>query len=226
MGELMQDDGYSMSLNTGRTEQLKASILDTLSHDPHLTDVELIEFSSGTSTSESIRIFQQHVENCSTCAADLNVLSAQLAVWQSPAEIERLEARIGRPEVMGRKSVQPWWVRVTDWVSVTPLKSAFAAHASASAIDIEVINFPVHGESEIATELSGIIQKRGQEFQIRITPSGEQTMSYKDRLVEVVLVESGTENVLLQRNIPINRFVLLGTDLPIRTEKIAAKLLT
>jgi len=219
----MQDDRYSMSPDTGRTEQLKASILDTLSHDPHLTDVELIEFSSGTSTSESTGIFQQHVENCSTCAAELKLLSAQLVVWENPVEIERLEARIGRPEVMGRKSVQPWWVRVTDWVSVAP-KSAFAAHAS--AIDIEVINFPVHGESEIATELSGIIQKRGQEFQIRITPSGEQSISYKDRLVEVVLVESGTENVLLQRNIPINRFVLLGTDLPIRTEKIAAKLLT
>jgi len=220
----MQDDSHSMSPDIGRTEQLKASILDTLSHDPHLTDVELIEFSSGTSASESTGIFQQHVENCSACAAELKHLSAQLVVWENPVEIERLEARIGRPEAMGRKSAQPWWVRITDWVSVATPKSAFAAHAS--AIDIEVINFPVHGESEIATELSGIIQKRGQEFQIRITPSGEQTISYKDRLVEVVLVESGTENVLLQRNIPINRFVLLGTDLPIRTEKIAAKLLT
>jgi hypothetical protein len=220
----MQDDKNSMSPRIGRTEQLKASILDILSSDPHLTDAELIEFSSGTSTLESNAIFQQHVESCPMCATELNLLSAHLAVWDNPSEIERLEARIGRPEVMGRKPAQPWWVRVTDWVPLASPKGAYSAHAS--AIDIEVINFPVHGESEIATELSGIIHKRGQEFQIRITPSGEQTISYKDRLVEVVLVELGTENVLLQRNIPIDRFVLLGTDLPIRTEKIAAKLLT
>ena len=221
----MQSDEYYMRHETVNTEKLKASILNTLSSDPHLTDVQLIEFSSGVSDVVSTSVYVQHVRNCTHCAAEAVHLTAQLAVWQVPFEIERLEERIGRPAAMAQRSAKPWWVRVGEWVSVAPLRAGMGAHAAA-ALDVEVINFPVHGETDIAHGLSGIIQRRGQEFQIKITPSSEQGVSYKDRFVEVVLVESGTEDVLLQRNIPINRFVLLGTDLPIRTERIAAKLIT
>jgi hypothetical protein len=223
MGELMQSDEYSMTHETLSSKKLKASILNTLSSDPHLTDLQLIEFSSGVTDPESTAVYYQHVQGCMSCEAEAALLIGHLAVWQVPSEIERLEARIGRPEVMAGRSAKPWWEQVANWVSVAPLR---VTGAHAAGLDFEVINFPVHGESEIAHGLSGIIQRRGQEFQIKITPSTEQTVSYKDRMVEVVLVESGTEDVLLQRNIPINRFVLLGTDLPIRTERIAAKLIT
>jgi len=224
MGELMQGDVYSMRQDNVNTEQLKASILNTLSSDPHLTDVQLIEFASGALNLETASLCQQHIQHCKACAAETELLSLQLAVWQSPTEIERLEARIGRPAVMSQRPAQAWWAQIADLVSVAPLRVKMGMHATGR--DVEVIKFPIHGESEIALGLSGIIQRRGQEFQIKITPSIEQTLSYKDRLVEVVLVDSGTDDVLLQRNIPINRFVLLGTDLPIRTERIAAKLLT
>ena len=224
MGELMQGNGYSMRPEAVNTEQLKASILNTLSDDPHLTDVQLIELVSGIMSPDAVSTCQSHMAACSACSMEHDQLSHHLAIWLVPSEIERLEARIGRPEVMNPKSSAPWWARVTEWVPVGSLRASMGAHAA--PVDVEVINFPVHEESEIAPNLSGIIQRRGQEFQIRITPSVGQSTSYKDRLVEVVLVESGTENVLLQRNIPINRFVLLGTDLPLRTERIAAKLIT
>lgn len=213
-----------MRYDTPDSKVLMGLILNTLSNDPHLTDVELIEFTCGVSDLQEYSRHHEHILHCNMCGAQAERLSAQLATWQDPAQIERLEARIGRPAVMRQKAVEPWWSRIADWVSVAPLRAGLGARAA--GLDEEVIRFPVHGPIDIAPGLSGIIQRRGQEFRVRITPSIELGASYQDRLVEVVLVESGTDNVLLQRNIPINRFVLLGTDLPIRTEKIAAKLIT
>jgi hypothetical protein len=195
---------------------------ETLSNDPHLTDAELIEFSAGVVDRDVARQFIVHMEHCSECAAGISLLKGQLEVWQSPMEIERLEARIDRPRVMSDEEA-PWWTRALNWVSITPLRQAFGAHAA--GVDSEVIEFPVYENQAISGGLSGIIQRRGQEYQIRITPSREEKQEYRDRLVEVVLADLKSENVLLQRKIPIDRFVLLGTDLPIRTEKIAARLI-
>jgi hypothetical protein len=196
---------------------------ETLSNNPHLTDAELIEFSADVIDRTVASLYSAHLDRCSKCAAEVAQIKVGLSIWQSPSEIERLEARIGRPAVMSDEEAKPWWTRVLDLVSVAPLQHSLGAHAAVA--DSEVIKFPVYENQAVSHGLTGLIQRRGQEYQIRITPSHEDKQEYRDRLVEVVLADLKSENVLLQRKIPIDRFVLLGTDLPIRTEKIAARLI-
>jgi hypothetical protein len=197
----------------------------TLSSDPHLTESELIEFSAEVVDGETAAQYASHLEHCSMCASLAAMFVEQLAIWRVPAQIERLEARIGRPAIISEAPAPPWWKVALDWVSVSTLRPSLSAMAAAAA-DSEVIKFPIYEDQVITDGLSGIIQRRGQEYQIRITPSNQDKKEYQGRLVEIVLADLESEHVLLERKIPIDRFVFLGTDLPIVTEKIAARLIT
>jgi hypothetical protein len=198
---------------------------ETLSNNPHLTDAELIEFSADVVDSMMANLYRAHIDRCSKCAAEVSQIRGYLAIWNSPTEIVRLESRIGRPAIMSDEEAKPWWTRLVDLISVAPLQIPLGANAAAAVADSEIIKFPVYENQAVSHGLTGLIQRRGQEYQIRITPSHQDKQEYRDRLVEVVLADLKSENVLLQRKIPIDRFVLLGTDLPIRTEKIAARLI-
>jgi hypothetical protein len=200
------------------------SLNGTLSNDPHLTDSELIEFSAEVIDGETAAQYASHLERCSMCASLAAMFAEQMAIWRVPAQIERLEARIGRPSIISEAPAPPWWKVALDWVSVATLRPSLSAMAAPA--DSEVIKFPVYEDQVITDGLSGMIQRRGQEYQIRITPSDQDKKEYQGRLVEIVLADLDSEQVLLERKIPIDRFVFLGTDLPIMTEKIAARLIT
>lgn len=219
----MQNE-YLTGIKKADPMRVNDAIKQTLSIDPHLTDSELIEFCSDVVEQEALERFKGHLKHCSRCTSEASGLNAIMTVWSSPTEIERLETRIGRPGVMSGEGSPLSWARNLSWSPLAALRQSLGAYAL--AIDSEVIAFNIYDNHQIASGLSGSIHRRGQEYQIRITPSTEDRQEYLDRLVEVVLADTDTEDVLLHRRIPIDRFVLLGTDLHITTEKIAARLIT
>ncbi|MCW3061884.1 MAG: hypothetical protein JWQ02_3705 [Capsulimonas sp.] len=211
--------------NDGSDSGLRLSNLlrQTLSEDPHMTDSELIELSAGViDATEAVKLWK-HAHSCPECSAEIERLMGQSAVWDDPWEIERREARIERSHAARDPGEQPWWAAAA-WAAISllhPRRGALAADD-----DAPMASFPITDSEGIVAELSGVIQRRGNEYHVRITSAPGASGSYQNRWVEVVLFGQDSDDPLLRRKVPVDRFILLGTDLAITTDKITARLLS
>lgn len=210
------------SRQQGTAPRLWSALQQTLSDDPHLTDVELIELSAGVIGAEAALRLWAHTRNCPKCTAEIERLSSQTAAWNDPREIERREARIGRHRSPQERTERPWWAAAAQWVSIAALRPQLSALAAGD--DVSVVPFSVTDGRKIVADLSGAIRRGDNVYHVRITSTPEIKEAYVGRMVEVVLADRNTEDVL-SRRVPMDQWDLLGTDLDIATKSIAARLL-
>jgi len=203
-------------------DRLRASLADAVSADPHPDDVSLIELTAGALAPRTSKLIRSHIEHCDLCKSEVARLQAAVESWEDAVARERRESRIGRREML--KSGRPWWTALAGLVSAAPLRPRLAAMAA--GIDNPAVDFPVYEGSATAEGLSASIQRRGSEYYLRVAPSQEKRDVYLGRWVEVVLAQPETDDTLLERRVSIGQYVLLGTDLPISTELIAARLVS
>ncbi|MGO8672572.1 MAG: hypothetical protein ACLQVD_14555 [Capsulimonadaceae bacterium] len=198
---------------------------DVLSEDPHLSDTELIEFASRPAG------LPEHVSRCTRCSETLQALQIRVdSDWSDPAAVSRREARIRTAEILGEdadtaspdEDAVPWWRSALEWVSLAPLQPAGAFAADAA---VETIKFPVYQGDMLVIGLSGLVQRRGPEFYIRVTASPESRPAYQRSLVEVVVATLETGRTMVQRRIGLEQFILLGTNLDVAAQRITARLL-
>jgi len=203
-------------------ERLRESLVDAISDDPHPGDASLIELTAGTLAPRTSRVVRTHVENCDRCRTELARLQAAVESWEDAVARERRESRIGRKETL--ESGRPWWTALVGLVRAAPLRPRLAAMAA--GLEGSSVDFPVFEGSRAAEGLSASIQRRGSEYYLRVASSLEKRDAYRGRWVEVVLAQPETDDTLLERRVSIDQYVLLGTDLPITTELIAARLVS
>jgi len=233
MGELNRDNlnGMGASQSSDRAKQarrifaLEQAIRQTLSDDPHLTDAELIELSAGVMEIEEERRLLAHVDHCAVCAAGLHGLRAGLSTWDDPAVLMRRERRIRREEVMSRgdEPEKPWWMSIGELVSLATFRPGLAMAAAGD--EIGVVHFPIYEGEFAVVGLSGVIQRRRQAYYIHLTASQSAGSDYGLRQVEVVVVDPDSGKTLIHRKAGFGQFVLLGTNLQIGAQRIAARLL-
>ncbi len=211
--------------NVTAAEKFMRMLNESLSDDPHLTDAELIGLGAGLVDSEDESRLRAHTQRCAHCAAELATFAAPMAAWGDPAAIERLEARINRPAILsgGSGSAEPWWSRGFGWVPLAGLRPKLGAFAA--SIDEATIDLPIYEGDSVVTGLTGIVQRREQEYYVRITTSPEFGDSQDGRQVEVIAAEPTTGRILLQRKVDLDQYVLLGTDLPLDSNSITARLI-
>lgn len=230
MGKLKQR--YSNDHNP--SQQFLRALKETLSEDPHLTDTELIEWSAGVVAADGAERFRSHISRCGQCAGEVAGMTAHLAEWAETEAMARREELIGRPSVMNAEAASivtpqappkelPWWSAVAGWVSLAPLRPL---GAMAAGIEAGVVKFPIYDRDAIVIGLSGVVQRRGKEFYVRVSAAPEALDAYRGRIVELAAVEPESGRALLLRKIGIEQTLLLGTDLQIATHKITARLHT
>jgi hypothetical protein len=227
-------------LNQGRlndsnpSRQFLFALADTLNEDPHITDAELIEWAAGVMDDEPAARLQSHIGHCKACAAESEAMNTCLTGWADAGAMVRREARIGRPQVMnpgyvgapsppatGEAGESPWWSFVAGWA---PLASLRPLGAMAAGIDTAFVTFPIYDQETIVIGLSGTVQRRGNEFYVRVSVAPEARDAYRGRTVELAAVEPESGQPRLLRKVGIDQTLLLGTDLQIATHKITARL--
>jgi len=194
-----------------------------LSRDPHLTDVEFIEFGADVVDAvETVRL-RNHVARCAQCAGELSSLREIGEVWNDSAAY--LEARISRSEtVPSKRKKESWWEYAMGWTSLAPLGRGLAAMAATD--DTAFVDFAVENEDDAPVEgLTGVIQRRGDEYYVRVAATVEVLDRYRGRLVDIAAVDNATNQLSFQRKIGLGQFVLIGTKLDIASMKLSARLL-
>jgi len=193
-----------------------------LSPDPHLTDVEFIEFAADVVDAvEAVRL-RNHVARCSQCAGELGSLREIGEVWNDSAAY--LEARISRPKTLVNDAKkESWWEHALAWTSLAPLGRGLAAMAAAD--DTAFVDFAVEDEKDTVDGLTGVIQRRGDEYYVRVSATAEVQDRYLGRMVDIAAVDSTTNQLSFQRKINLGQFVLIGTKLDIGSFKLSARLL-
>ncbi|BDI31615.1 hypothetical protein CCAX7_36660 [Capsulimonas corticalis] len=197
---------------------------NTLGEEAHASDTELIELSAGVMHPELEPLIREHIGQCVQCAAELAELQATLSSWEDPLVIERRETRIHRAAVMRGADSNSWWTAIRDWVTLVGLRPALGAMAASD--DSDELHFPIHEEDgTVVAGLLGVVQRRGPAYYVRLTTSHSLRDQYAGRQAEVVVADPETRKVLITRKATFYQFVLLGTDLQIDSQKIAARLL-
>jgi len=214
MGQKLSDQAES--------KRLQLSIADAVGAEPHLDDSTLIEMTAGILSGYALNVARGHIQTCERCRTEADALKAAVESWQDAKAMELREARIGR--ALALEQARPWWTKLPSLVSAAALRPRLAAMAA--GIESPSVDFPVYEGSLTAEGLFGTIQRRGSECYLRVASSQEKRDTYQGRWVEVVLAQPETDDALLQRRVSIGQFVLLGTDLPITTELVAARLVS
>ena len=210
---------------TGPGDGLWASLEKDLSRDPHLTDVEFIEFAADVVDAGEAMRLRNHVARCSQCAVELGSLRSMGTVWNDSAEYLPLEARISGPEsLLSEPKKESWWAYALAWTSLAPLGRGLAAMAAVD--DTAFVDFVVLDEEEGTIEgLAGVIQRRGDEYYVRVAATVEVHDRYRGRMVDIAAVDNATNQLSFQRKIGLGQFVLIGTKLDIASVKLSARLL-
>jgi len=194
-----------------------------LSPDPHLTDVEFIEFAADVVDAvEAVRL-RQHVAGCSQCAGELSSLREIGGVWKDSAAY--LEARISQSKpVPSEPKQEAWWAQALAWTSLAPLGRGLAAMAATD--DTAFVDFAVENEDDTPVDgLTGVIQRRGDEYYVRVAATIEVHDRYRGRMVDIAAVDNATNQLSFQRKIGLGQFVLIGTKLDITSVKLSARLI-
>lgn len=210
---------------TPREERFLQAMEQTLSSDPHLSDVDLIELGAGALSIDDERRLQRHISNCGRCAGELNELEAQIsAAWGDPVAVERRETRIGRQRVLSDIEEAPWWAEMlSGWTSLHPFRKALAARAEGGGA--ESVSFSVLDNGRPAYGVAGFVQRRGSAFYLCVTTTAEARAAGPVGQVEVVAVDREKGIVLFERTVNPDQFTLLGTDLEIGSQQITARVL-
>ena len=212
--------------NNGRqpdSNHLLQAIERSAINDDHLTDAELIEFSAGVLDKDTISMLQVHLDHCLQCQSEVSMMQAKALNWtqhRSGASVKkRLQAK---PAALPRQE-EPWWSRVTSWISLTPVRPLQGAYASGH--DLAAVDFPVYDGVLISSVLHGSLQRRNNEYYVRVSVDSDQSAKLAGRQVEVIIADPETGQVMLQRKVQPNHLLLLGTNLNITTHQITARLL-
>lgn len=197
-----------------------------LSRDPHLTDAEFIEFAADVVGAIDAMRLRNHVARCSVCSRELGVLREIGTVWDDPARVGSLEARIAQTvnPLPRELDTQAWWAHAFSWTSLAPLGRGLAAMAATD--EVASVDFTVQGDDDTSIEgLAGVIQRRGDEYYVRVAAAVEVQEGYRGRMIDIVTADNATNQLTFQRKIGIGQFVLIGTKLDIASVKLTARLL-
>ena len=96
----------------------------------------------------------------------------------------------------------------------------------AATDEVASVDFTVQGDDDTSIEgLAGVIQRRGDEYYVRVAAAVEVQEGYRGRMIDIVTADNATNQLTFQRKIGIGQFVLIGTKLDIASVKLTARLL-
>jgi len=191
--------------------------------DDHVSDADLIEFGADVLDNEKKEHFLAHVKQCSDCRREVEKIREAALVWdQTRPALGSVHVSKTADEVDAVS--EPWWKRIPRWTplaSLRPLQGVYAA-----GFDSSHIEFPVYYGETITLALAGSIMRQNNEYYVRISITGHAPASMNSRKAEIVLEHASTREVTVQRTIPMEQLIFLGTDLPIETQRITARLIS
>jgi len=212
--------------NNGRqpdSNNLLQAIERSAINNDHLTDTELIELGAGVLDEETLRTLQVHLDRCLQCQSEVSMMQAKALDWTRQGLAVSLKEKLRTKPVAVPRQEEPWWSRVTAWISLAPVRPLQGAYASGQ--DLASVDFPVYDGSQVSPMFRGSLLRRNNEYYVQISVATDESAQLAERLVEVIIADPGTGQVTLQRKVQPNQQQLLGTNLNITTHQVTARLL-
>ena len=191
-------------------------------NDDHLTDVELIELSAGVLDEDTSRTLQIHLAHCLQCQSEVAMMQAKAQDWTRHGVAASLQNRLRARAPAAARQEEPWWSHITSWISLASVRPLQGAYASGQ--DLAAVDFPVYDGSQVSQVLHGSLQRRNNEYYVRIFVTAGESAELAGRQVEVIIADPETGQVMLQRKVQPDQLLLLGTNLNITTHQVTARL--